>query len=73
YQCSLGKSKFFCKTCCSPIFIAKSQSPQRYRLRLGALTCDIRERPISHNFIPSISIWEALDAQLRRYEGHEPG
>ncbi len=73
YQSSEGKRKYFCKTCGAPIYSANAQSPQRYRLRLGALTCDIKERPISHNFITSKANWEDLDAQLPRYERHEPG
>lgn len=73
YESSEGKRKYFCKVCGAPIYSSNSQSPERYRLRLGALDSDIAERPISHNFVTSKANWEDLDAQLPRYEKHEPG
>jgi len=73
YESSEGKRKYFCKACGAPIYSSNSQSPERYRLRLGALDSDIAERPISHNFVTSKANWEDLDAQLPRYEKHEPG
>ncbi|WP_434362168.1 GFA family protein [Parasalinivibrio latis] len=73
YEGSEGKRKYFCKKCGAPIYSANAQSPERYRLRLGALDSDISERPISHNFVTSKANWEDLDAELPRYEKYEPG
>ena len=73
YESSEGKRKYFCRTCGAPIFSSNSQSPDRYRLRLGSLDSGICERPISHNFVTSKANWEDLDAALPRYEKHEPG
>jgi hypothetical protein len=73
YESSPGKRKFFCKACGAPIFSSNSQSPDKYRLRLGVLDSDITERPISHNFITSRANWEQLDSDLPHYERHEPG
>ncbi|EID0694571.1 GFA family protein [Vibrio vulnificus] len=69
YESSEGKRKYFCKTCGAPIY---SSNVHRYRLRLGSLDTDILERPISHNFVTSKANWEDLDADLPRYEKHEP-
>ncbi len=73
YESSEGKRKYFCKTCGAPIYSSNAQSPQRYRLRLGALDSDISERPISHNFVTSKANWDDLGAELPHYEKHEPG
>ncbi len=73
YESSEGKRKYFCRTCGAPIFSSNSQSPGRYRLRLGSLDSDICERPISHNFVTSKANWEDLDAAPPRYDKHEPG
>ncbi|UOE81534.1 GFA family protein [Vibrio splendidus] len=73
YESSEGKRKYFCKTCGSPIYSSNSQSPKRFRLRLGILDSDISERPISHNFVTSKANWDDLDAELPRSEKHEVG
>lgn len=73
YQSSEGKRKYFCKSCGTPIYSSNTLSPERYRLRLGAVDSDISERPISHNFVTSKANWEDLNAELPHYEKHEPG
>ncbi len=73
YESSTGKRKYFCKACGCPIYSSNSQSPERYRLRLGILDSEITERPISHNFVTSKANWEDLDAELPRSEKHEIG
>ena len=72
YESSPGKRKYFCATCGAPIYSTNAANPAKLRLRLGALDSDIQERPISHNFITSKANWEELDAELPRYEAHEP-
>lgn len=67
-----GKKRHFCKTCASPIYSSNSQDKSRIRIRLGVLDSDINESPISHNFVTSKANWDDLDADLPRYEKHEP-
>lgn len=73
YAMSPGKKRYFCKTCACPIYSQNEAKPERLRLRLGILDSDIVERPISHNFVTSKANWDDLDADLPRYEAHEPG
>ena len=68
-----GKARHFCRNCASPIYSSNQQDPERLRLRLGILDSDIEERPLSHNFVTSSANWDDLDADLPRYEAHEPG
>lgn len=68
-----GKERYFCKTCGSPIYSAKTEDPDRIRLRIGLIDSDIVERPLSHNFVSSSGNWEDLDADIPCYDGYEPG
>lgn len=73
FEASPGKKRHFCNVCASPIFSSNAAAPERLRLRLGILDDDIIERPMSHNFVSSRASWDDLDADLPRYDGHEPG
>ncbi|WP_039925541.1 GFA family protein [Alishewanella aestuarii] len=73
YETAPGKKRHFCKVCASPIFSSNNASPELLRLRLGILDSDILEQPISHNFVSSRANWDDQDAQLPRYDEHEPG
>ncbi|MDX5405830.1 MAG: GFA family protein [Chromatiaceae bacterium] len=68
-----GRLRYFCRHCGSPVYSSNAQDPSRVRLRLGILTTDIRERPMSHNFYSSKANWEDLDVALPRYDSFEPG
>lgn len=68
-----GQPRFFCKTCGSPIYKSNDTDPTRIRLRIGTLTSDIEERPISHNFVTSKANWDAIESHLPQYESHEAG
>lgn len=72
YETSPGKKCHFYKVCASPIFSSNEQSQDRLRLCLGILDSDIEERPLSHNFVSSCANWDDLDANLPRYDAHEP-
>lgn len=72
YETAPGKKRHFCKVCASPIFSSNEHAPEKLRLRLGILDSPIIERPISHNFVSSRASWDDLDANLPRYDGHEP-
>lgn len=73
YETAAGKKRHFCQVCASPLYSSNEQVPEKLRLRLGILDCDIVERPISHNFVSSSANWDSLDADLPRYDSHEPG
>ncbi len=72
FETSLGKRRYFCQTCASPIYSSNDNDPTRLRLRLGILDSDIIERPISHNYVTSKANWDELDIQLPRYDKKEP-
>ncbi|MCA1930610.1 GFA family protein [Rheinheimera sp.] len=68
-----GRQRHFCSNCGSPVYSSSAADPSRVRIRLGILDSDITERPISHNFVSSKANWDDLDAELPRYNSHEPG
>ncbi|MCK7593467.1 GFA family protein [Pseudomarimonas salicorniae] len=73
FEMSPGRKRHFCATCASPLYSSNAADPERLRLRLGVLDSEISERPLSHNFVSSRACWEDLDADLPRYDAHEPG
>lgn len=72
FELKPGKKRHFCSICASPIYSSNAQDKNRIRIRLGVLDSAISERPISHNFVTSKADWEDLNADLPRYEKHEP-
>jgi hypothetical protein len=68
-----GRLRHFCSNCGSPVYSSSAADPGRIRIRLGILDSEITERPISHNFVSSKACWDNLDADLPRYDSHEPG
>lgn len=68
-----GRLRHFCSNCGSPVYSSSAADPGRVRIRLGILDSEITERPISHNFVSSKASWDNLDADLPRYDSHEPG
>lgn len=73
FNFKLGRARFFCKTCGSPIYSANAEDESRLRIRLGLIDSDITEQVISHNFVTSKANWEQLETRLPCYEKHEPG
>lgn len=73
YQASPEQTKYFCKTCGSPVMSRKKSKPDQVRIRLGTLTSDISERPMAHIFSTSKANWETISDNLPQYEAYEPG
>jgi len=67
-----GRNRHFCSNCGSPIYSSNDQDKGRIRVRLGIFDSDIKEKPISHNFVTSKANWDNLDDNLPRYEAFEP-
>ena len=53
FEFKLGRIRYFCSACGSPIYSENLDDISRLRLRLGILDSDITERPMSHNFVSS--------------------
>ena len=73
YESTPGQTKYFCKTCGSPILSKTASKPDQVRIRLGSIDSDIRERPEAHIFASSKANWEEITGDLPQYEGYEPG
>lgn len=72
YESSPGQTKYFCKTCGSPILSKSESKPGHVRVRLGTIDSDIVERPMAHIFATSKASWEEIADDLPQYENHEP-
>jgi len=73
YESTPGQTKYFCKTCGSPILSRTAAKPEQVRIRLGAIDSDIEERPMAHIFVASKANWEEIAGDLPQFEAYEPG
>ncbi|MDO8893333.1 MAG: GFA family protein [Sulfurimicrobium sp.] len=73
YESTPGQTKYFCKTCGSPIMSKLASRPDEVRVRLGTIESDIEERPMAHIFVTSKAEWEEISGDLPQYESYEPG
>jgi len=73
YESSPGQTKYFCKTCGSPILSRNLERLDQVRIRVGTIESDIAERPEAHIFVSSKANWESLCGDLPRFDGYEPG
>ena len=73
YEATSGQTKYFCRTCGSPILSRTASKPHELRVRLGTIESDIAERPAAHIFVTSKANWETIAGDLPQYEGYEPG
>ena len=73
YESTPGQTKYFCRTCGSPILSKSASRPQQVRVRLGTIDSAIQERPMAHIFVTSKANWETICGDLPQYEAHEPG
>ena len=55
-----NKSRFFCKTCGSPIMAKLKNNPNYTRIRLGSITSDINEPIEKHIFVNSKANWDTI-------------
>lgn len=72
YESTPGQTKYFCKTCGSPIMSKAASKPDQIRIRLGTVESDIEERPMAHIFATSKANWEEITGDLPQYESYEP-
>ena len=73
YASSPDQTKYFCKVCGSPIISKSKLNPDEVRIRVGAISSDIEERPIAHIFVTSKANWEEITGDVPQYESYEPG
>ena len=67
YNYSAEQTKYFCKTCGSPIISMNINHPENIRIRLGTIESDITERPQAHIFVDSKANWEDINDDLPHY------
>ena len=68
YEYAPGKTKYFCKTCGSPIYSDSKQLPESVRVRLGTIESEIAERPECHIFVASKACWDTICDDLPQFD-----
>ena len=67
FKYSNEQTKYFCKTCGSPIMSKNLNHPDNIRIRLGTIESDITERPEAHMCVSSKANWEEICDSLPQY------
>lgn len=67
YPVSTTQSKYFCKSCGSPIMSKNTNFPDFIRIRLGTIDSDISERPQAHIFVASKANWETISGDIPQF------
>ena len=70
YPYSEIQTKFFCKTCGSPIISKNTLNPETVRIRLGTIESDINEHAEAHIFVTSKANWDEITDDLPQYENY---
>lgn len=71
FKYSNEQTKYFCKTCGSPVMSKNSGSPDTVRIRLGTIESDITERPEAHIFVSSKANWENISDNIPQYDEYK--
>ncbi|MDH5601219.1 MAG: GFA family protein [Gammaproteobacteria bacterium] len=71
YKYSAQQTKYFCKTCGSPIMSKNINHPENIRIRLGTIETDIQERPAAHIYTASKANWETINDSLPKYDEYK--
>lgn len=73
YESTPGQTRYFCRTCGSPILSRSTARPEQVRVRMGTVESDITEWPMAHIFSSSIAAWEEIVDDLPKYDSYGPG
>ena len=71
YPYSAMQTKYFCKTCGSPIMSMNTEHPDNIRIRLGTIESDIKERPTAHIFVNSKANWDEICDSLPQFSEYK--
>lgn len=69
YNSSENVTKYFCRTCGSPLISTYHDRPSVLGIPLGGLEGDITGKPEAHIFTASKASWYEVSDQLPQYEG----
>jgi hypothetical protein len=68
YESSLGKRRFFCRQCGSPIYSKLDSLPNVVRIRAGLLDEPLKAELAFHIFAASKCSWMTINDELPKYE-----
>ena len=68
YSSSLGKHRYYCNNCCSPIFVSIASEPEFVRVRLGVLDFDCKVNVVAHIWVSEKPKWHQITDDLPQYQ-----
>ncbi|HEY6632843.1 MAG TPA: GFA family protein [Rhizobiaceae bacterium] len=67
------KTRFFCPTCGSPVYLTFSAMPKFFSVRAASLDDPSRYSPQAVTYAVRRYAWDQVDAGLPRFDGMPPG
>ncbi|QBQ17263.1 GFA family protein [Acinetobacter haemolyticus] len=67
FQSTDTTQRCFCSECGSPIMSIKTDTPEHYRLRIGALDTPLQQKTSLHIFTASKAEWDSITDDLPQY------
>ena len=64
YESSPGKVRYYCKSCCSPVFVKVTSQPEFVRLRLGLLDYEPEVEMAGHIWVSEKPDWIKVEDSL---------
>ena len=63
------KTRFYCRTCCSPIYVIATAQPEFVRIRLGVLDFDPPVEIAGHMWVSEKPDWHIIHDTLPQHPG----
>lgn len=68
-----GKTRAFCPTCGSPVYMTFAPAPDMFAVHAASLDDPGRFRPQAVTFAACAHAWDRIDPALARFDGMPPG
>jgi len=68
YESKPGKFRYYCKKCCSPIYVKVIDRPGEVRIRLGVLDGNPKAEISGHIWVSEKPAWEVIHDKLPQYD-----
>lgn len=67
YESMPGKFRYYCRNCCSPVYVTVDSQPDLVRIRLGVLDTDPQVEIAGHIWVSEKPQWQEITDSLPQY------
>ncbi len=67
YESKPGKNRYYCKRCCSPIYVTVESQPEFERIRMGVLDFEPNIKTVGHIWVSEKPGWQEITDSLPKF------